>query len=156
MDLRKIYGDIAKRVVLKNRPDKSQPYLYIEEFDSVMMTLFSKAIKVEKAICIDDEREIQKSVASFAAEILEILEYWTNGDWCLRSPNTSKGRFATAADLTAPFRMLIEDTIHFKNKSQTKDVNISLEILLKKCIELSYILDFDLAMSLFEHLREQA
>lgn len=157
MELRQIYGDIAAQIVQKNRPDSTQPYLYIQEFERVAVTLFAEIVQVERSLVKYDEKEIQSNLASMTATILEALEYWTKSDWCLRSPKFERRKFASGADLTSTIRSELADMVYYHERDGyfiSKDVIITAEILLKRCIELSKTLDFDLAMALFEHLRK--
>lgn len=158
MDLRQVYGDIAKQVVLKNCPDSTQPYLFPHEFDAVIACLFAKSVQIEKALVVDANDEglaIRNSLASFTSVVLECLEYWNPG-WCLRSLKYKRGKFATPAELTAPLRLDILEIVYFEGTHSRKDACIATELLLKRCIEISYILDFDLAIALSDYLRSKA
>lgn len=154
MDLRQIYGDIAKQIAGKR--DSTQPYLFVEDFDSVATYLFSKTVQIEKALIADDERRIRREIACFTATVLDVLEHW-DGNWCLRNPKFTRGKFLNPSELTKDLRFcLLEMFENFKRQAHiSRDVGIGLELLLKRSIELSYKLDFDLAMALFEYLREE-
>lgn len=151
MDLRQIYGELAKKICEK-ADVKGSFVSYTGSFHFLISTCFFKIAQVEAAL-ISNTDLVPVCLSTLTSVIIEALEVETNGDWCLRTPKLDANKFRLPESLTQPIRASLADICYYKEKDQHRDAIISLEFLLKRCIELSMTLDFDLSMAIAKQLK---